>query len=216
MKADLCAAASDIVEKSLDAIFIFHGIMSSGSESNFQLGLRVNVDETRYLLDAMRKICRPDIRVIYPSSQPVYGLPLPEVVDDSAIPTPQCSYGPENVIYETLINDYTRRDFFDGLTLRFQTISVRPGAPTAATSSFLSGMIREPLNGQKCEIPVEDRAFPSWVCTPKTLVSNLPYSVTLSTANILSHIRQINLPGILVTVQDMMDALVSVGGRDKL
>jgi nucleoside-diphosphate-sugar epimerase len=216
VKVDLCAAASDIADRSLDAIFIFHGIMSSGSESNFQLGMRVNVDATRSLLDAMRTICRPHIRVIYSSSQAVYGLPLPEVIDDSVIPTPQSSYGAEKFICETLINDYTRRGFFDGLTLRFPTISVRPGAPTAAASSFLSGMIREPLNGEKCEIPIEDRAFPSWVCSPKTLVSNLLYSLTLSTANIPSHIRQINLPGIRVTVQEMMDALVSVGGRDKL
>ena len=157
VKVDLCAAASHIVDKSLDTVFVFHGIMSSGSESNFELGIRVNIDATRNLLDSIRTTCRPNVRVIYSSSQAVYGLPLPEVVDDSVIPTPQSSYGMEKLICEALVNDYTRRGFIDGLTLRFPTISVRPGAPTAAASSFLSGMIREPLNGQKCEIPIEDR-----------------------------------------------------------
>jgi len=216
VKVDLCAAASQLVDRSLDAVFVFHGIMSSGSESNFELGMRVNVDATRSLLDSIRTTCRPDTRVIYSSSQAVYGLPLPEVVDDSVIPTPQSSYGMEKLICEALMNDYTRRGFLDGLTLRFPTISIRPGAPTAAASSFLSGMIREPLNGQKCEIPIEDRDFRSWLCSPKTLVWNLIYALTMSTTKLPTHIRQVNMPGISVTVQEMMDALEKVGGKDKL
>ena len=216
VKVDLCDQASEIVEKSLDAVFVFHGIMSSGSELNFDLGMRVNVDATRSLLDSIRTTCRPNVRIIYSSSQAVYGLPLPDVVDDSIIPTPQSSYGMEKLICETLINDYTRRGFLDGLALRFPTISVRPGAPTAAASSFLSGMIREPLNGQRCEIPIEDRDFRSWLCSPKTLVLNLIYALTMSTAKIPPHIRQVNMPGISVTVQEMIDALEQVGGKDKL
>jgi nucleoside-diphosphate-sugar epimerase len=178
--------------------------------------MRVNVDATRSLLESIRKTCRRNVRVIYSSSQAVYGLPLPEIVDDSVIPTPQSSYGMEKLICEAFINDYTRRGFFDGLTLRFPTISVRPGAPTAAASSFLSGMIREPLNGQRCEIPIEDRGFRSWLCSPKTLVRNLIYALAMSTSKIPSHIRQVNMPGISVTVQEMIDALENVGGKDKL
>lgn len=215
IKVDLCASADEIVNKSLDAVFVFHGIMSSGSESNFDLGMRVNVDATRILLDALRLRC-PGVRVIYASSQAVYGLPVPKIVDDSVIPTPQSSYGAEKIICETLINDYTRRGLINGLTLRFPTISVRPGAPTAAASSFLSGMIREPLNGQECVIPVEDRSFPSWMCSPKTLVWNLLHSLTMSLSTLQPHIRQVNVPGICVTIQDMMDALEKVGGKDKL
>ena len=198
------------------AVFVFHGIMSSGSESNFELGMRVNVDATRSLLDSIRVTCRPNVRVIYSSSQAVYGLPLPEVVDNSVIPTPQSSYGMEKLVCEALINDYTRRGFLDGLTLRFSTISVRPGAPTAAASSFLSGMIREPLNGQRCKIPIEDRDFRSWLCSPKTLVLNLIYALTMPLSKIPSHIRQVNMPGISVSVQEMIDALEKVGGKDKL
>jgi nucleoside-diphosphate-sugar epimerase len=215
IKADLCLDSSKVVDSNLDAVFVFHGIMSSGSESNFDLGMRVNVDATRNLLEALRKTC-PGVRVIYASSQAVYGQPLPEVVDDSVIPTPQSSYGAEKLICETLINEYTRRGFIDGFSLRFPTISVRPGSPTAAASSFLSGMIREPLDGQVCEIPVEDRQFESWLCSPRTLISNLLHSLTIPTSSLPSHIRQINLPGICVTIQEMMDALERVGGKDKL
>lgn len=215
IKADLCLDASKVVDSKLDAVFVFHGIMSSGSESNFDLGMRVNVDATRNLLEELRKTC-PGVRVIYASSQAVYGQPIPEVVEDSVIPTPQSSYGAEKLICEILVNEYTRRGFIDGLSLRFPTISVRPGLPTAAASSFLSGMIREPLNGQVCEIPVEDRQFESWLCSPRTLVSNLLHSLTILTSSLPLHVRQINLPGICVTIQEMMDALEGVGGKDKL
>ncbi|KAL3455286.1 hypothetical protein BJX64DRAFT_272684 [Aspergillus heterothallicus] len=213
--ADLLTGASNVVEKSLDAVYAFHGIMSSGSEANFDLGMTVNVDATRNLLEALRATC-PGVRVIYSSSQAVYGQPLPEVVDDSVIPTPQSSYGAEKIICETLVNEYTRRGFITGFTLRFPTISVRPGRPTAAASSFLSGMIREPLNGEECIIPVEDRSFKSWLCSPKTLVCNLILTLSLPADSVPPHIRQINVPGICVTIQEMMDALAKVGGEDKL
>jgi nucleoside-diphosphate-sugar epimerase len=215
MKVDLVANASSVVDRGLDAVFIFHGIMSSGAEANFDLGMAVNIDATKNLLEALRKIC-PGVRVIYASSQAVYGQPLPQVVDDTVIPTPESSYGAQKIICETLVNDYTRRGFLDGMSLRFPTISVRPGLPTAAASSFLSGMIREPLNNVKCVIPVQDRKFESWVCSPKVLVENLLYAITMSTASIPKHKRQINVPGICVTVQDMMDALEAVGGAEKL
>jgi nucleoside-diphosphate-sugar epimerase len=214
-KVDLCSAARDVVPEKLDAVFVFHGIMSSGSEANFDLGMCVNIDATRNLLEALRHTC-PGVRVIYASSSAVYGAPLPEVVDDVVIPTPQSSYGAEKLVCETLINEYTRRGFIDGLSLRFPTISVRPGKPTAAASSFLSGMIREPLNGLECVIPIEDRQFKSWLCSPKTLVGNLLHALTMSTSALPTHIRQINVPGICVTMQEMMDILEKVGGEDKL
>jgi nucleoside-diphosphate-sugar epimerase len=215
VKADLLAGAQDVVDSSLDAVYAFHGIMSSGSEANFDLGMSVNVDATRNLLEALRHTC-PGVRVIYASSQAVYGQPLPEVVTDSVIPTPESSYGAEKIICETLINEYTRRKFINGFTLRFPTISVRPGAPTAAASSFLSGMIREPLDGKACVIPIEDRSFKSWLCSPKTLIYNLLITLRLPADSVPPHIRQINVPGICVTVQGMMDALEKVCGKEKL
>lgn len=215
IKADLLTGAKAVVEASLDAVYAFHGIMSSGSEANFDLGMSVNIDATRNLLEELRHTC-PGVRVIYSSSQAVYGQPLPEIVTDSVIPTPESSYGAEKIVCETLVNEYTRRKFITGFTLRFPTISVRPGAPTAAASSFLSGMIREPLDGKQCVIPIEDRSFKSWLCSPKTLVNNLIHTLSLTADSVPLHIRQINVPGICATVQDMMDALEAVGGKDKL
>ena len=100
--------------------------------------------------------------------------------------------------------------------MRFPTITVRPGKPTAAASSFLSGLIREPLNGIECVLPLQDRAFGSWVCSPKTLVLNLVHTITLDLKLLPAHNRVVNMPGIYVTVQEMLDALEKVGGKDKL
>lgn len=213
LQADLCddACFSSIVTEDLEAVYVFHGIMSSGSEANFELGMRGNVEATMKLLEALRKTC-PGVRVIYTSSLAVYGKPLPDIVHDAIIPTPESSYGAEKIVCETFINDYTRRGFLSGFTLRLPSIVVRPGKPTAAASSFLSGMIREPLNGLTCTIPIVDRSFSSWICSPRTLVRNLLHTLTVPFDALPPHIRQINLPGIRVTIQEIMDALSKVGG----
>jgi nucleoside-diphosphate-sugar epimerase len=223
IQADLCdpASLSNLINSSLplDAIYIFHGIMSSGSESNFELGMRVNLTATASLLEALRKSHKPGtplIRVIYASSQAVYGQPLPEVIDENVIATPEGSYGAQKLICETLINDYTRKGFLNGFCLRFPTISIRPGKPTQAASSFLSGMIREPLDGIECVIPLKDRSFKSWLCSPKTLAENLVFALQVDGGRLPSHRRVVNMPGIGVTVQDMMDALAKVAGDEKL
>jgi nucleoside-diphosphate-sugar epimerase len=224
IQADLSEASSlqSLISSTfpLDATYIFHGIMSSGSEANFDLGMKVNLLATMSLLEGIRKAPQQGgklVRVIYASSQAVYGQPLPAVIDESVMPTPEGSYGAQKLIVETLVNDYTRKGFIDGLSLRFPTISIRPGKPTQAASSFLSGMIREPLNGQKCVIPLKDRSFRSWLCSPKTLAENLVYALGIDAAGKLeSHKRVVNMPGIGVSVQDMMDSLAAVAGKEKL
>ncbi|KUJ19236.1 putative nucleoside-diphosphate-sugar epimerase [Mollisia scopiformis] len=220
IEADLCSSTSleTLISTSLplDAVYIFHGIMSSGSEANFDLGMRVNLTATLTLLESLRKISHPSLRVIYASSQAVYGQPLPKVITEDTMPTPEGSYGAQKHVCETLINDYTRKGFFDGWSLRFPTISIRPGKPTAAASSFLSGMIREPVDGVECVIPLKDRGFRSWVCSPKTLAENLELALGVDGVKLERHKRLVNMPGIGVSVQDMMDALAKVCGEEKL
>jgi nucleoside-diphosphate-sugar epimerase len=220
IKADLCDSSSlqSLFSSStpLDAAILLHGIMSSGAEANFDLGMQVNLHATLSVLEQLRKLHSP-IRVLYASSQAVYGQPLPALIDETVVPTPEGSYGTQKLMCEALINDYTRRGFIDGLALRFPTISVRPGKPTAAASSFLSGMIREPLNGKVCVIPLKDRSFRSWLCSPRTLAENLVFALSMEFQRKLPvHKRVVNMPGIGVSVQDMMDALAKVAGEDKL
>ncbi|KAK3939299.1 hypothetical protein QBC46DRAFT_388383 [Diplogelasinospora grovesii] len=211
----LVSDASDHHSTKLGAVFIFHGIMSAGSEANHELSLRVNVDSVRGMLDHLRRV-QPGVRVIYASSQAVYGQPLPAVVTDAVTPTPQGTYGAHKLMTEIYINELHRRGFIDAFCLRFPTISVRPGKPTQAASSFLSGIIREPMNGQQCVIPLEDRSFRSFLSSPSTLAENLMRVLRMDSDALPPHIRHINIPGISVSIQELMDALAKHGGEDKL
>ncbi|OTB08249.1 hypothetical protein M426DRAFT_317368 [Hypoxylon sp. CI-4A] len=201
----------------LSAVFIFHGIMSAGSEANWDLSLRVNVNSVRDLLVAL-KDTNPGVRVVYSSSQAVYGQPLPAsgFVTDDVTPTPEGTYGAHKLLTEAFINDMHRRGFIDAFSLRFPTVSVRPGRPTSAASSFLSGMVREPMKGEECVIPLRDRAFKSFLVSPETLQENLIRVLNMDSAKLPRHIRHINVPGISVSIQELMDALAKYGGEDKL
>lgn len=216
IKGDLIDASARVVSKNLDAVLLFHGVMSSAAEANFELGYRVNVDATRTLLNHLAKTC-PGVRVIYASSEAVYGNPIPKhKVTEADIPTPELSYGCQKIICEILINDYTRRELINGFSLRFPTISVRPGRPSPAVTAFLSGIIREPLDGEICIVPLRDRSWRHWMCSPKTLVYNVLVALKLPRDALPPHRRSVNVPGFAVTIQDMLDALEEVGGTDKL
>lgn len=212
--ADLSKDASSILSPDLSTIFVFHGIMSAGSEADLDLGYRVNLYSTLSLLDAIRHTCPPSTRVIYASSTAIYGQPLPSMPSESTtIPTPGSSYGTQKSMIEYIVNDYTRRGVFNGITLRFPTVSVRPGKPTAAASSWMSGIIREPLQGKESVLPCADD-FEAWVCSPRSLVRNLLHTLTLERDCMPAHIRQVNFPGITVSVRQMLDALEEAGGKE--
>ena len=213
IKADLYDAAEPVLSSDLDSIYIFHGIMSAGSEADFDLGWRVNLHSSLRLLEAIRLICRPTVRVIYASSTAIYGQPLPQWPSEATMPTPASSYGTQKACIEHVINDYTRRGFINGFSLRFPTISVRPGKPTAAASSWMSGIIREPLQGQESTLPCDD-SFEAWLCSPRTLVRNLLHAATLERQVLPAHQRMVNLPGITATVGDMLEALREAGGEE--
>lgn len=219
MQADLCDATSlaalVATSQPLAAVFVFHGIMSSGSEANPDLSFAVNLDSTRALLTTLA-ITNPGVRVIYASSQAVYGPPLPPLVTDSTTPTPASVYGTHKLMTELLVNDLHRRGLLDAFSLRFPTISVRAGKPTQAASSFLSGMIREPLNGQECVIPLRDRSYRAVLCSPSVLMENLVKVMHLPSDSLPAHIRSMNVPGISATIQEMMDALEGFGGKEAL
>jgi nucleoside-diphosphate-sugar epimerase len=215
VKADLLTETSKVVHHDLEAAFILHGIMSSGAEANFDMGFQVNVDATRNLLNCIRKFT-PPIRVVYASSIAVYGRPFPENITEDVFPSPEGSYGIEKLICETLINEYTRRGYIVGFSVRLPGITVRPGQPAQAASSFLSGIIREPLARKKCIVPTKNRSKLFWICSPKVVVLNFICIMSLSATALPLHKRALNAPGSLVSIQEMRDALVRVGGEDKL
>ena len=204
-----------LLERAVDrtALSIFHlaAVVSGMAEADFDLGMRVNVDASRALLDVCRALGhRP--RIVFASSVAVYGGELPEVVLDRTALMPQSSYGAQKAIVELLLSDYTRRGFIDGRVLRLPTISVRPGRPNAAASSFASGIIREPLNGEEaiCPVPADTRL---WLLSPATAVECL-IALHDASPTSLGLNRIVNAPGLSVTAGEMVAALERIAGAD--
>ncbi|KAF4783262.1 NAD-dependent epimerase/dehydratase [Colletotrichum scovillei] len=198
-----------------NAIYLLHGIMSGGAEANLELGLAVNLDSHRVILDALRQEASPHRGsvVVFPSSLAVYGPAAPgQINTETTCPVPQSSYGAQKLIIETLLGDYSRRGLLDGRIVRLPTIIVRPGAPSAAASSFASGIVRESLKGEENILPVGPE-LPMWVCSPKTVVKNL-VDVKSIPHEKFGISRVLNLPGVTVTVADILNALEVVGGTE--
>lgn len=182
---------------------------------------QVNVDSIRLLLDVTRhKGVASGIvpKFIFTSSLAVYGGPLPEVVNPSTIATPEGAYGTGKLSSELLINEYTRRGYVDGRILRLPTIVVRPGVPSAATSAFISGIIREPLKGIEALCPVgnslDDPALSlaAWLASPETTIKNFVIAKSVPAEKFLPHTRVVCLPGFTATVREELEALATVAG----
>jgi nucleoside-diphosphate-sugar epimerase len=184
-------------------------VVSGTAEADFDLGMRVNLDGTRNLLDACRASGqRP--RLLFSSSIAVFGGDLPPVVTDATTPTPQGSYGIQKLIGELLVQDYHRKGFIDGRAVRVPTVVVRPGLPNGAASGFASGIIREPLAGVESLLPV-DPATEMWVASPRAVVRMFLRALELPESAWGWH-RVVNLPGLVASMHDELAALRKVGG----
>jgi len=196
-----------------EAASVFHlaAVVSGQAEADFDLGLRVNLDATRALLEACRRLPRPP-RFVFASSVAVFGGPLPTPVPETWVLNPQNSYGTQKAIGELLVNDYSRKGFIDGRAVRLPTISVRPGRPNKAASSFASGIIREPLAGETAACPVPPET-PVWISSPRAATAHLLQAHD-APANAFGTSRSLNTPGLTVTAGEMVATLERVAGRE--
>jgi len=209
-----CAALG---EEGFDGVFHLASAVSGECEADFELGMRSNLDSTRALLDALRAGAAAGgkvPRVVFSSSVAVFGpdaaVPMPSVVGDDTLPAPQTSYGTQKLICEHLVADYTRKGFIDGRAARLMTVTVRPGKPNGAASSFFSGIIREPLAGVESICPV-DAQVSHPVSSPASAVAGL-IAVYEASRDAFCGRMAMNLPALNVRVCDMLDALEEVAG----
>ncbi len=201
-----------------DAVFHLASAVSGECEADFELGLRSNLDSTRALLDALRASvsagARP-ARLVFSSSVAVFGpdpsAPLPFPVTDTTLPAPKTSYGTHKLVCEHLIADYSRKGFVDGRSVRLMTVTVRPGRPNGAASSFFSGIIREPLAGEEAICPV-DASVSHPLTSPARTVEGLIAACEASVEALGGRLA-LNLPSVNARVSDMLDALEAVAGR---
>ena len=198
------------------AAIVFHlaAAVSGECEANFDLGMRSNVDATRALLEACRAAGTCPT-VVFASSLAVFGnsavQPLPAVIDDRTLPTPQNSYGIQKFIGEQLVADYGRKGFICARNVRLMTVSVRPGKPNGAASSFLSGMIREPLAGIRASCPVPPETAVA-LSSPARTIDGLIKAAEASDEAWGAR-TAINLPALSTTVGAMAAALEKLGGK---
>jgi nucleoside-diphosphate-sugar epimerase len=197
-----------------DVVFHLAAAVSGECEADFGLGMRSNFDATRGLLDGCRALgTKPTF--VFASSLAVFGnlpgQPLPEPIRDMTLPTPQSSYGIQKFIGEQLVADYARKHFIVGRSVRLMTVSVRPGKPNGAASSFLSGMIREPLAGQKAACPVAPETSVA-LSSPARTIEGIIRAAQATDAE-WGPLTAVNLPSLRTTVGEMAAALEKVAGK---
>lgn len=217
LAGDLLAQVPELFQQRWDAVFHLASAVSGECEADFNLGLHANLDTTRRLLDACRaqtEAGHPAPTFFFSSSVAVFGsdpgLPLPAVVRDDTLPTPQSSYGIHKFVCEQLVADYTRKGYIDGRAARLMTVSVRPGKPNGAASGFLSGLLREPLAGQPSNnpVPLDTRVALS---SPANTVAGI-LTVAEASRDVLNGRTAVNLPALTVSVGEMIAALETLAG----
>lgn len=207
--------AEKLIARRPDLIFHLAAVVSGEAEADFEKGYRVNLDGTRHLFEAIRKVASADKagykpRLVFTSSIAVFGAPFPNAIGDEYLSAPLTSYGTQKAISELLLSDYSRRGFFDGIGIRLPTICVRPGKPNKAASGFFSGIIREPLSGQEAVLPVPE-SVRHWFASPRAAIGFLLHAAKLDTAKLGAR-RNLSLPGVCATVGEQIEALRKVAG----
>src|SRR5215471_18993940 len=198
-----------------DAVFHLAAAVSGECEADFDLGLRANLRGTEAVLAACRALGTAPV-VVFTSSYAVFGgsaiHPLPPVIDDQTPPNPQTSYGTQKAMLELLLADYTRKGYLRGRAMRLATISVRAGRPNTAASSFLSGIIREPLAGIRAVCPVP-HGTEAALASPAKAVAALIRAAT-ATGEEWGDNTAVTMPSLTTTVDEMAAALERVAGPE--
>lgn len=205
-------AAETLIATRPELIVHLAAIVSGEAEADFDKGYRINLDGTRYLFEAIRRIEGYTPRLVFTSSVAVFGAPFHDKIEDEFFTTPLTSYGTQKAIGELLLCDYSRRGFFDGVGIRLPTICVRPGKPNKAASGFFSNIIREPLNGEEAVLPVSDQVR-HWHASPRSAVGFLVHAATMDTSKIGPR-RALTMPGYSCTVAEQIETLRKVAGEN--
>jgi nucleoside-diphosphate-sugar epimerase len=201
--------AAKLLADKPDVIFHLAAIVSGEAEQDFDKGYRINLDGTRSVLEAVRKVGHKP-RLVFSSSIAVFGAPFPDTIGDEFFNTPLTSYGTQKNIGELLVTDYSRKGFVDGISIRLPTICVRPGKPNKAASGFFSNIMREPLAGQEAVLPVSESVM-HWHASPRAAVGFMLHAASMDLAR-MGWRRAISMPGLAVTVGEQIAALKKVAG----
>lgn len=197
--------ARSLVTAQTDAVFHLASLVSGGAEENFELGMKVNLEATHDLLEACRLAGnRP--KFLFASSIAVYG--RGGDITDETYPCPRLSYGTQKLVGELLIDDYSRKGFLEGCSLRLPAVMVRPGTANTALTGWVSAIIREPLAGRDYVCPVAPETTMACISV-RRVVEAFIHAAGLT----LKDERTFLLPGIPVTAQEMWEAARARGAK---
>ena len=213
LAGDVVDLPDEAIPPGTDVVFHLAAVVSAAAEADYELGRRVNLRGTDAVVDACRALSHPP-RVVFTSSVASFSGGQAAVLADDARQIPANSYGAQKAAAELILADASRRGFLDAVSIRLPTITVRPGRPNKAASSFLSSILREPLLGLSAELPVPED-FAAWIASPRSAVGWLLHAATIDSAKIgdtgghpaTSLDRSINPPGIRASVAQMLAAL---------
>lgn len=213
--AELDVRDADAVARLIDAetaaVFHLAAVVSAAAEADFDLGMAVNLEGTRNVLEACRALPAP-VPLLSTSSLAVFGGHLPARLTDDQAVRPENSYGAQKAIGEILCADYRRKGFCDARVLRLPTVVIRPGKPNAAASSFASSILREPLRGEEAVCPVP-RSLDLWIASPEAAVHGMLRAMGVDAAR-WPEFGALNLPGLSTSVDEMLAALARKAGED--
>ncbi len=205
--------AEKLIASKPDMIFHLAAIVSGEAEADLDKGYRINLDGTRFLLDAIKKVgggYKP--RVVFTSSIAVFGAPFPDAIGDEFFETPLTSYGTQKAMGELMLADYSRRGILEGVGIRLPTICVRPGKPNKAASGFFSNIIREPLSGEEAVLPVSEDVR-HWHASPRSAIGFLIHAATIDMGKLGNRVN-LSMPGLSVTVGEQIAGLERVAGKN--
>lgn len=213
VKCDIADAASvaATIDADTDVIYLLAAIVSAHAEQDFDIGYKINMHGTLNVLERCRALGTCPA-LIFTSSIAVFGGEVPQPFDDHSALNPQISYGAQKAIGEILVNDYARKGFIDGRGFRLPTISIRPGKPNLAASSFMSSIFREPLQGQEAVCPV-DPDFPHFYLSPRQCAENLVIGAEVARED-LGKCYSMTMPGQVLTIRQMIEDMTAVVGPD--
>ncbi|SEM02373.1 Nucleoside-diphosphate-sugar epimerase [Roseovarius azorensis] len=205
------ASVARVVTGETDVIYHLAAVVSAHAEEEFEDGMQINLFGTLNILERCRKLGTAPL-MVFTSSIAVYGGEVPDPITETSLLNPQTSYGAQKAAGELLVNDYSRKGYVDGRGVRLPTISIRPGKPNRAASSFMSSILREPLNGQAANCPVGED-FLHYYLSPRKCVENLIRTAEIPAAD-LGRNRILQMPGRTLSIRQMIDAMSAVAGPE--
>ena len=199
------ALLAQAMDEPVDLAFHLASVPSGLAESNYALGVDANIHGTMALLEKLKQQGNTPT-VIFASSIAVYGKPAVAEVNDDTLPTPNLSYGAQKVIGEVLLNDYVRRGWLGGCSVRLPGIVARPPEPNGAVSIFFSDLIR--CLSMENHLPVRSQPAPEAGSCPSPAALRICFMLyrwqQLISKNGSRTANTYTLPALHVTIEDLV------------